>query len=99
MYFCSNEDCVAIIKSSLHLLKATIISKKYKHYLKFLIKLVLAALSQIVSNENEDVKCTTKLLKVIINEVATKVCDKSSFIVQSKGQRQNEMQVRNLVCM
>ena len=87
----------------MHLLKSAIGTKKYEDYLYFGIKLVLAALSQIFSSKNEldniveDVKYrTTKLLKEIMNEFATKMCKKGTFVVQDKNQRQAEMKVRTM---
>ena len=67
----------------------------------FAIRLVLVVLSQsksILENENEDAKHeATKLLKEILNNIATKVCDTSGLILNNKNKRQTEMQVRNFV--
>ena len=67
-----------------------------------MIRLVLIALSQlfankrILENEVENVKDkATKFLKEIMHDVTTKACEKSiMFIVNSKSERQAEMQVR-----
>ena len=99
-----SENYIAIVKSSLHLLESAIVSRKYEDYLSFGIEIVLASLSQILTNKREldnnvveDVKCrTTKNLKEIMSKFATKICNKSTFVVQDKSQRQTEMKVRNV---
>ena len=101
--FYFSEDYIAIVKSSLHLLKSASGNKKEcKDYLSFGIKLILIALSQILSNREldnvvKDIKCrTTKHLKEIMTKFATKICDKGAFIVQDKSQRQTEVKVKTM---
>ena len=106
LYYNSDDD-IAIVKSSLHLFKVICISKKHKDYMNlviFAIRVVLVAFSQlfgnksILENEKEDAKHkATKLLKQLLNEIATKMCELSSFIVNSKSKRQTEMQVGNVL--
>ena len=69
----------------------------------FAIRVVLVAFSQLFSNksilekEKEDVKYkATMLLKELMDYIATKMCDVSALIVNSKSKRQTEMQVGNV---